>query len=448
MLKKKFIPKKIWLLIITLIFLLGTLLFLYHPKTKAQEFEVEVYCAPYQKSEDKELIEVPSNSELRIESITEGQDSYFCNAAARVRIYSGNCLNVDCLSSPIRWENFNEPEKEETIQLEAGEYTLEASCAVECVKEGTGETWAHAWGKVTILSAEIPTVTLIDTLDQKFDLDRSEISGPAGISCDKTPDGFKCEIGQMNPGDEYVFEVTTYLSDQAEEGEILDNTATLEAEGMAPITETATIQVTAPLNNPPQIDKLYHFPLDPTQIDQVKISVSASDKDKNDGISSIEIWVDGNKIKTCLLSNDCQSLPKTYSTGQHTYYAKVCDTNGNCIPSEVKSFTVTAALGRLEISPREIKGKRIGDEVEFTATVYDISGVDITDKVEILDWNISGKGRVVSQQGKNRVTVKAIGQGVITVRATAKIGEQTPVSGTATIYVPELKGVKIIPHKK
>ncbi|MFH1311192.1 MAG: Ig-like domain-containing protein [Nanoarchaeota archaeon] len=97
-----------------------------------------------------------------------------------------------------------------------------------------------------------------------------------------------------------------------------------------------------------------HSPDNPTHIQQVIITATASDVDKGDsGISEIRVYVDDVLSRTCafailctLTSCTCATTSRTYSVGTHNYSAVAVDgsDNSNTDPSPgnpSKSFTVT-----------------------------------------------------------------------------------------------------------
>ncbi len=132
---------------------------------------------------------------------------------------------------------------------------------------------------------------------------------------------------------------------------------------------------------PPQITALIHTPQNPTYYDLVTISASASDAT---GITSIELYADNVKIKTCY-DSACSSQPLQYSTGIHTYYAKATD-NGYALKPNVKTsnnnyFTIpevdnTPPTVTTTLTPTE---PDIYDVIRISTTATDSSGIQWTE---------------------------------------------------------------------
>jgi archaellum component FlaF (FlaF/FlaG flagellin family) len=91
------------------------------------------------------------------------------------------------------------------------------------------------------------------------------------------------------------------------------------------LSKTATYKLTVQDNTPPTVS-VTHTPSSPKDSETVTFTANAAD---TIGLSSMEIFVDGQKVKTCSVSGlnaVCQITAGPYMAGTHTYYARAIDT--------------------------------------------------------------------------------------------------------------------------
>lgn len=109
--------------------------------------------------------------------------------------------------------------------------------------------------------------------------------------------------------------------------------------------------------------------------DTVTVTATASD---SSGISSVELYVDGSKVKTCPESTTCSFSDSSYSVGSHDYYAIAVDAspNANRARSAIKSFSVSGDMTNPDISVTHTpQAPSEGETVTIAATASDPSGV-------------------------------------------------------------------------
>src|SRR3989344_552249 len=116
------------------------------------------------------------------------------------------------------------------------------------------------------------------------------------------------------------------------------------------------VQPTQQQDTTPPSVSVSHSPSNPSTLDQVTITATASDAS---GLSEIKIYVDGSNVKTCNTGtiSQCSTTSQTYSAGAHTYYATAKDNsnnNGRDPLTGTKTFTVTSIILQDTTAPAAI----------------------------------------------------------------------------------------------
>lgn len=125
----------------------------------------------------------------------------------------------------------------------------------------------------------------------------------------------------------------------------------------------------------PEIE-VEHTPSKPDNSEQVGIIVDASDAG---GIGQIAIYVDGQKVKTCVEADNCSVELGPYKDGNYSYYATATDNNGNKKTAPQKQFTVKTEPE--DITPPEMAVSHAPEhpdesqQISFEAEASDMAGV-------------------------------------------------------------------------
>ena len=133
---------------------------------------------------------------------------------------------------------------------------------------------------------------------------------------------------------------------------------------------------------PPSVS-VSHSPSNPSTLDQVTITATASDAS---GLSEIKIYVDGSNVKTCNTGtiSQCSTTSQTYSAGAHTYYATAKDNsnnNGRDPLTGTKTFTVsTPTTSNQPPILQSIGDKQVSenDRLQFIITATDSENDQLT----------------------------------------------------------------------